>query len=218
MWEIAVAGLLGLFGLLALHGRERSVVSRSEAVRRVVRHLVRRPIDELHDGDAAVVRGTASAIVPPLLAPISGRPCIGYHVRIYLQAGYALIVDHARCNSFEITDATGRVCVRAEGLELAVTTEPLSPAWPPLPPPLLLLLPAHCHGQPVRWTEGLLLEGAQVAACGVMRTTVIGGEMYRDLHTRGELIASPTFPLVASPDPDLAWPSPRPYQPEELRG
>jgi hypothetical protein len=42
--------------------------------------------------------------------------------------------------------------------------------------------------------------------------------MYRDLHTRGELIASPTFPLVASPDPDLVRPSPRPYRPEELHG
>ena len=222
MLETALVGFLGLLGLMALGSREARPAgwpdSRSEAVRRVLRHLARRSIRDLVEGDAAVVRGTASSIAAPLIAPLSGRPCIGYHVQIRLLVNDALVVDHARCTSFAITDATGTVRVRGDGMELAVTKAPMYRTWPPLPPALLQFLPPWWHGQPIRWTEGLLLEGARVAACGVMQTAVIGAALYREAHTSGELIASPTFPLVASPDPDLAPPPPRPYRPEELRG
>ena len=63
----------------------------------------------------------------------------------------------------------------------------------------------------------MLLEGMSVAVCGVVHLAPAAGELYREARHSLELVASPTFPLVASPDPDLAVPSHRPHRPEELR-
>ena len=189
---------------------------RSEAVRRMLRHIARQPIAELAEGSAAVVRGTAGAVDEPLIAPVSGRPCIGYHLLVRDAASEFVIVDHARCGAFSIRDDTGTLHIHCEGLELAVVQVPQY-LGPPLPPAIAALLPRPWRGVPVRWSEGVLLENMSVAACGVVHLAPAAGELYREARHSLEFVASSTFPLVASPDPDLAVPSPRPYRPEELR-
>jgi hypothetical protein len=192
-------------------------VSRSEAVRRVLRHIARRPIAELADADAAVVRGAAVAVDEPLVAPLSGRSCIGYHVLIRDYLLGEIVVDHARCGRFAVVDDTGEVLVSADGLELAATEAPPMYLWPPLAPTIARWVPPSRRGSSLVLTEGVLVAGAQVAACGVMQTSIAAGDLYRDGRAQRVLIASPTFPLVASPDRDLAAPSPHPVRPEDVR-
>jgi hypothetical protein len=215
---LPIVGFLGLVGLVVLTvwPRREGPVSRPEAVRRVLYHIARRSICELSEGEAAVVRGIANAITEPLLAPLSRRPCIGYHVRIQTFDG-RVIVDQARCAPFALADDTGAVGVRGEGLELAVTDAPVFVAYPPLPPQLAPWVPPAIRHLPLHITEGLLLPGLEVAVCGVLQTAIVAGTMYRDREIRYELTSSPTFPLVASPDADLVEPPPRPIRPEELR-
>ena len=57
--------------------------------------------------------------------------------------------------------------------------------------------------------EGVLLPGADVLVCGVPAIALAATD-YRDGSTAIELIATPTFPLVASPDADLFHPGRRP--------
>lgn len=216
---LTIAGLLGLLGLIALHRlspRRGAPVPHHEAVRRVLRHIARRSIRDLTEGEAAVVRGTAIAIADPLIAPLTGRRCIGYHLRI-LDVDGAVVVDRARCAAFVVADDTGEIAVRGEGLEFAAVDVPMATNIPPLPVQLQRLVPTALHDQLVHYTEGVLLPGAPVGVCGVLHTPVIAGDLYREAKVRRELVASPTFPLVASSDPDLAVPSPRPVRPEDLR-
>lgn len=191
-------------------------VSRSEAVRRMIRHIARRHIGELAEGDAAVVRGTASALADPLISPLRGRPCIGYHVLIRDHLLGTALVDHARCSSFAISDGTGRVDVPGDGIELAAVDVTFRVYSPPLPPALQRWLPPAWQAQTIAVSEGLLLDGMEVAACGVMRGAIGAGEHYREVQVHRELTGSPSFPLVASPDRDLVEPSHAPVSPEEL--
>jgi hypothetical protein len=218
--EIAAALLtVGVVWLCVVAGRRVRWPrpDRSEAVRRLLRHIARRSIAELTEGGAAVVRGTAVATDEPLIAPVSGVPCIGYHLLVRDAAFDTIILDHARCHAFSIRDGTGTLRVDGDGLELAAIQAPQHDG-PPLPPPIAALLPGHWRGVLVRWCEGVLLDGMSVAACGVVHLAPAAGELYREARHRVELVASSTFPLVASPDPDLAVPVDRTYHPEELRG
>jgi hypothetical protein len=217
MLTVVIIGLAGVLVTRLLQGPRDTVVSRSEAVRRVLRHIARRPIAELTEGDAAVIRGMAVAVDDPLVAPLSGRPCIGYHVLIRDHLSGDILVDHARCQRFFVVDDTGEVLVRSAGLELAAIEAPRVLLSVTRTPYIARWLPPAWRGDLVVVTEGMLVPSATVAACGVMQTTLAAGELYREGRTHRVLVASPTFPLVASPDRDLEVPSPRPMRPEELR-
>jgi hypothetical protein len=218
MLTIVVIGVVGVIVAGLVKGKPAPhTVSRSEAVRRVLRHIARRPIAEVADGDAAVVRGAAVASDEPLVAPLSGRSCIGYHVLIREQMFGDVVVDHARCGRFSVVDDTGEALVSAEGLELAAIEAPPLVLVPPTPPAFARWVPPPWRGHHLVLTEGVLVPGAQVAVCGVMTTAIGAGDMYREGSARRLLISSPTFPLVASPDRDLEVPSPKPRRPEELR-
>ena len=218
MLTVLALGVIGaLVAGFASAIRQPSRVSRTEAVRRVLWHIERKPIGALAEGEAAVVRGTAVAIDDPLVAPLSGQSCIGYHLVIRSHPLGEIAVDHARCGAFAVADATGEARVSPDGLELVVSHAPSHLVWPPLPADLLAWVPPRWRGGAIVVSEGVLIEGQQVAVCGVMQAAIAAGELYREGHTRRELTASPTFPLVASPDEDLEAQSHRPIRPEELR-
>lgn len=215
---LPIVGFLSLVGLVVLAARSyrhQTPVPRHEAVRRVLYHIARRSIRELSEGEPAVVCGTAIATADPLIAPLSGRPCIGYHLRILRFDGH-VIVDHAPCGPFVVADDTGEVGVRADGLELAATDAPIGIAYPPLPPEIQRWVPVATPRLPTYVTEGLLLPGATVTVCGVLHPVIAAGGLYREHQIHYELTATPTFPLVASPDADLSIPSRRPIRPEDL--
>lgn len=196
---------------------------RSEAVRRVLKHLQRRSIGALEEGAAAVIAGVARPLpgVPLLRSPIHGVPCLGYHLSIRgAQFDYSLSFprarDLARCAPFELVDETGTVRVASEGLELAITD---APAWrcdPPLPRELLAQVPPACAGWSLIIEEGVLLPGGQVLVCGVAVRELAAADHYRESATSFVLRATSTFPLVASTDADLFEASDRPIAPEEL--
>lgn len=195
---------------------------RGEAVRRVLKHLQRKTSNELEDGTAAVVQGTARAIpgVPLLRSPLMGIECIGYHldIRMSILSGYEFpqIREEARCVSFDLEDAHGTLRVSAEGLELAITDGPIGRWSPPLPLEIAALLPPQYHYSSVTVEEGVLLPGSPVLVCGVAVTQLAATD-YRDgAHIR-VMRATATFPLVASSDHDLFEMSERPVLPEELR-
>jgi hypothetical protein len=195
---------------------------RGESVRRLLKHLQRRSIAELAEGDAAVIVGTVRALpgVALLRSPVSNTECLGFHVDVrsgeldtFLR--FRQLQEIAQMVDIAVDDETGTVQVRAEGLELAITDGPIGRWHPPLPPPIAALVPTRFHGHPVTVEEGLLQPGAKILVCGVvMHERSATG--YRDGGTVLVLRATQTFPLVASTDPDLLVPGERPIEPGEL--
>ncbi len=195
---------------------------RGEAVRRVLKHLQRKSIGEIREGEAAVMVGTVLAIdgIQPLAAPISGRPCLGYHLDIRLgildeRMRFRQLHEEARCTSFRVVDDTGAsITVDADGLELAITDTPAT-LWPPPHPPALTQRIGYLVRLPITVEEGLLHPGMRVLVCGVVSRELAASD-YRDGAPQLILRASATFPLVASTDADLFAEANRPIAPEEL--
>jgi hypothetical protein len=196
---------------------------RGEAVRRVLKHLQRKTIAEIKEGDAAVIIGTVHALpgVATLVAPISAASCLGYHLDIrsavfdqYMRLRQ--LHDDARCTLIEVRDETGSVLVDPQGLELAITDQPALMWHPPFPPHVLQRIPRGTYHLPVTVEEGLLQPGAKILVCGVAARELAATD-YRDGEQRLVLRASATFPLVASTDRDLFEPGDRLIAPEELR-
>lgn len=196
---------------------------RGEAVRRVLKHLQRRTIAEIKEGDAAVIIGTVHALpgITMLTAPITNAECLGYHLDIrsavfdqYMRLRQ--LHDDARCTLIEVRDETGSVLVDPQGLELAITDQPAQMWHPPFPPHVIGRIPGWAYHLPITIEEGLLRPGARILVCGVAARELAATD-YRDGEQRLVLRASATFPLVASTDRDLFEPGDRPIAPEELR-
>jgi hypothetical protein len=228
---IGLGGMLAVAWIRTLRvGKQKALPApgepprdRGEAVRRVLKHLQRKPIGELEDGTAAVVEGFARAIpgVPLLRSPATGVECLGYHLDIratYLDHGFHLpqLREEARCVALDVVDATGAVRVTSEGLELAITDGPIGRWDPPLPPAILALVPPQYHLWSVTVEEGLLLPSTPILVCGVAVEELAATD-YRDGAPMLVMRATATFPLVASTDADLFRAGERPVRPEELR-
>lgn len=188
---------------------------RIENVRRLLKHLKRTEVAALTDNAAGVLVGIVTG-EPQLTAPLSGAKCLGYHVSVRAadNLGYPLVFDDARCGDFSITDATGVAHVRGDGLELAITSAEIRRFERPFPGWLRPMVPGWVLMADVR--EGLLIPGATALVCGVATENRVA-DTYRD----GERVAlelqnTPTFPLVASTDPDLMRQGDRPIDPQEL--
>ncbi len=160
------------------------------------------------EGEAAVVIGIAYPLPGsvPLTSPMQQQPCIAYHVEQRVaNAANTPLHESASCSDFLLRDDTGEVLVRGMQLDFAVAIGPWAERY--------LADPA---GRPTVHREGLLLPGAEVAVCGavVMRAialpisgaterTLGAGTDYRESNQRMEIVATPTFPAVASTDDDL---------------
>ncbi|MFN0251216.1 MAG: hypothetical protein ACKV2T_30350 [Kofleriaceae bacterium] len=201
--------------------------NRAEAVRRVLKHLERKKIAELVEGSAAVIEGTVRPLadVPPLTAPHTGSGCVGYHLDIRAgwvdhDASFPQLHDEARCNDFELVDASGVIRVIGAGLELAITDGPVTfhgqgsvRFLGNVPPHITTRVPHHDGAITVE--EGLLMPGARILVCGVVSREA-GATGYRDGTQVFTMRATPSFPLVASTDADLFVAGDRPIAPEEL--
>jgi hypothetical protein len=152
---------------------------------------------------------------PRLTSPLSGTPCIGYHVSVRAaDVNYPLVFDEARCGDFALADASGTAEIRGEGLELAITAATAQRYERPFPGWLRPMAPGWALVVDVR--EGVLQPGDTALVCGVATSERIA-DSYRDgAQVALALQATPTFPLVASTDPDLLRQGDRPIDPQEL--
>jgi len=219
---LLAGGIRGGVSLARLLGNKRALppgggpAERPENVRRILKHLVRAPIAELVDGTASVIHGRVSGEAR-LQAPLSWTPCIGFHVWIRAASlERELLYDLARCGDLTLTDTSSALAVRGAGLELAITQAESQSYEPPLPTWLREMIEPRHHWTGVTVSEGLLRSGDEALVCGVA-SVERGVDNYRDGETvTVSLVATPTFPLVASTDADLIAPGVRPIDPAEL--
>ncbi len=185
-------------------------IDRAEQVRRVLKHVTRKKINELVEGEAAVVIGVAHPLPDsvPLTSPIMQQPCIAYHVEQRAPETFnSLLQENANCSDFLLRDDTGEVLVRGLQLDFAVAVGPWVERY---------VLDAAGHHRLHR--EALLLPGAEVSVCAAVVLRSIAASDYRESNHRMELVATPTFPAVASTDDDLIIAPREQISPAQLRG
>ena len=183
---------------------------RAEKVRRVLKHVTRKKINELVEGEAAVVIGVAQPLPNsvPLTSPMNQQPCIAYHVEQRAPETFnSLLQENANCSDFLLRDDTSEVLVRGLQLDFAVAAGPWVERYVP-----------DATGQNRLHREALLLPGAEVSVCGAVVLRSIASADYRDSQHQMEIVATPTFPAVASTDDDLIAPPREQISPAQLRG
>ncbi len=155
--------------------------SHDEIVKRRMRHVPLVSIDDFPEASAGRIAGRLVYHGRPLRAPLTGRPCAHYLVKVeqYRHHGrigsWRTLIEEERSQSFVLRDETGEALVRARRALVAVTKDAhfssgtLNDATPRLERFL------GGHGQEskglffnkrLRYKEGVLEEGEEVAACG----------------------------------------------------
>ncbi|HPH67261.1 MAG TPA: hypothetical protein PLF40_16010 [Kofleriaceae bacterium] len=205
---LLLAGFYRLYQLRFVRARlppAGETKERAEKVRRMLKHLTRKTINQLVEGEAAVVVGHAFPVAgaPPLVSLLQQQPCLAFHAE--QRTADALLREDAACGDFLLRDATGTVLVRGAQLEFAVAVGP----W------FQRTVIGH-DGVFVVHREALLLPGAEVAVCGAVVMRALAADDYRESTHQMEIVATPTFPAVASTDDDITVPPEVPIAPQDV--
>ncbi len=119
----AIILLVGLLGVVVAV----NAFSADANARRELRKAPKRKIAELRDGEVARLIGTVSSHVPPLAAPLTGRPCVYYIARLQTQSGakrsWQTVITEERGVPFIITDDSGRAIIDPEGARVSLVTD-----------------------------------------------------------------------------------------------
>jgi hypothetical protein len=125
MFTIVIAGLVfavGVGGLLWYY-------SENEKIKRALREAKKYSIKEFPDGAQGKIVGRVEFLGEPLRAPLSGRPCAFYSIRVeeYRSNGksgswYKIIGDEVGIN-FGMSDGTGQAIIHAEAAKTVLTED-----------------------------------------------------------------------------------------------
>jgi hypothetical protein len=189
--------------------------SREARTRRALRRLAVTPIARVADGTIAKVVGRLRFAKEPLSAPLSERPCAGYHVVVEdLNGKPSQLIEEEYCTDFIIEDETGKALIHINAPSVAITQDVhlRSGLFDNPTPAMEELLRRHgcsSHGtflpRSLRYREGVLEENELVAVAGLWRWEVDpdpkAASGYREAARR--LFVSPAGdkPVLVSDDP-----------------
>lgn len=120
---MAVMASVPVLGFLALGSAAAALyvgrmVARTVAPRRgVMGGASAIAIEWFADGEVGRVVGVVAAVGPALVAPLTGRACVGYQLEVVSSDAddRAVLVREAAWRAFEVADPTGRALVRCDG-------------------------------------------------------------------------------------------------------
>ncbi len=196
-----VAGLGVLVYRVAFSQRARG--------RRALGRTPRTPIGEVHRGERVKVTGHVGFAVEPLRAPMSGRRCVCWHVRVQearqgAQGGsWTDVLDEVEGQDFLLHDGTGVALVRGVMPEATLAR---SGPWidnhvddfPPEVQDFLGGQGEQVHGvlgkRVMRYEERILCEGAEAAVLGMARREGVpeGASVVIDCLDDGRIVISST--------------------------
>ena len=144
--------------------------------RREIRKLKDTSLGAMKVGDRVRVTGVVAPHRKPAVAPVSGRPCVGYRLRIEMQTSqwketFRDLVFHEECRGFTIADESGSAIVRGP---FVLGVEVDSRTWTTLSPEVighlekkqLFLGDAPRPEQEVYVTETILAVGDRIRVVG----------------------------------------------------
>jgi hypothetical protein len=228
LWFGTIVSLLFVIvGLVAVNAAWQGLPARGfeeNPEKYLVRHELQneppQAIAQAREGDRVKITGRLRYIRPPLLAPLSGRPCACYQVRVERchNAERFTLLHAVRAVEFRVDDGTGTMVVRATNdasLLLVKDVHQRSASLTELTPEMKRLfadndwlerrgLLSQSEGE-LLFHEGILEEGEQVAVAGEIRREVDQGSEghgYRESAQRFVMASTPAVRLVISDDPE----------------
>lgn len=125
MFVIVIAGVVFAFGLAGLLW----YYSENERVKRALREAKKYSIEEFPDGTQGKIVGRVQFLGEPLTAPLSGRPCAFYSIRVeeYQSNGnsgswYEIITDEKGID-FAMSDGTGQAIIHTEAAKTVLSED-----------------------------------------------------------------------------------------------
>lgn len=203
--EAAIAAGTGGVIYASYYLSSRSVIFRK------LRKLPRSPIAQAAENQLVRIVGTVRQLEPPVIAPVTGEPCVYYKVHIEQRShdGWRTVVDEADGAPFWIEDESGHAIVDPLAAEITTRHLRFLPALrrdPILDPYLARHRLFMKHRLRIR--EMRISVGETIAVMG----TGTGERDPRAVHPEGyreeraatlRFSGSPKYPLVVSDDPVL---------------
>ena len=175
-WTSAIAAWTVVVGIVAGYLIRRAYYTTRGRLRRLRATAVK----GAPDAAQVKIAGRIVAWAPPLVAPISGRPCVHYAVTVQeksARGGWKPFVEEARTSPFLVDDGTGRALFRATRAKVDITAADARVAgtFRDSSQELAALLGRHGRdpnllggllARHLRWDERILQPGARVAVQG----------------------------------------------------
>ena len=197
------------------------VLTRYRRILRKMRQAPIRLIRDVKDGPARIA-GKLGYVLPPLVAPLTGRRCAYFEVLVEQQGNkghWRTLVQTTGGQDFSLRDESGQALVHLDSTMVAVVLDAhfRSGFGNDASPELEAFLSAHgtsseglVFNRTLRYREGVLEEGEMVSALGFARWEVdpepsassqIGG--YRDAPMRLVVSSEGETKLHVSDDPSV---------------
>lgn len=207
--------LYAAYGLLAAVPLVRMVYAKTRRrMKRTLRNAEAVDISAFPDRGAAKIVGTVRALSEPLRAPLSGRRCVCYEMRVAKHDSMTpAIIREVEGEDFLVEDETGRALVRFRGSEVILSfgmRRKSDLLRDPTPEMVAFLERYGYEGRIYHWTyfynESVIEEGDEVAVygAGAREPDPDPGAApgYRQTGTRVVLGATRRRPLLISDDRD----------------
>lgn len=182
-------------------------------IRRTLAKLPRTPIGQLVEGELARVVGTVKQLDHTVIAPVSGAPCVYYHVVVDRKYGgkWRRLIDLPHGVPFILEDDTGHVYVDAQRAQLTTQHVRFYPSIYPDPAfdqflvangvPPVIKQNLRVHEMRIDVGATFCVLGAGVAD---IDPKAMHPETYRgERATRLRFAGAKKYPLVISDDPAL---------------
>lgn len=218
---ILVLGLLVALGVVAVG----AYFNKEARIKRALRKTPRSTIREVRDGEAVKLVGRLAYAMPAMTAPLTGRACALYEVRVKERRSHGksshweTVIHEVQHREFLLEDGTGKALVRAVAAEprVAIVKDAhfRSGTFNDPTPELDAFLYERnrsskgiLFNKNMRYEEGVLEAGEEVAVLGVGRWEVdpdpglgsVGGG-YREMPRRLVIEERRDLPLHVSDDP-----------------
>lgn len=183
--------MVGLLGANIVRAIWQSSAEQDEEGIRRLRSRRRFDIGAFPDEGEGRIVGVVSPEAPLLIAPVSGRACVAYMVRVSRYGGRKRgraqrdgVREISNAVDFAVNDATGRAVVRAAMAQLALTLERADQSDSLCPPSARIgaFLEEHgltSEGEAFRYDEGALVPGERVAVFGAGHHEALDDESAR---------------------------------------
>ena len=191
---VVIAGLVTL-GKVAMEASTRS------AQRRRMRSGQR----ELADNTAVTLIGTVKLVGEPLVAPLSGTPCVAYRSRARerSQGGYmgamqdTLEWTRQRMTAFVLVTKEREVIVDGEEATLTVRPAPIIPRKIEREVEFMREVAPDFSPRSVSFDEVVITPGTRIAVHGLAQYSVVPGEaQFRDAPSEVRVVAHANHPLT----------------------
>jgi hypothetical protein len=198
-----------IFALIAVIAAALTIARAAHAIAQLARARVRlrkrlaMGSPTLADGALVTVTGTVQLLGKPLIAPLSGNPCVAHQsrARVYdASSGPKQLIDEQvrhGLTPFVLVTQSGEIVVAGTAADLAIRPSPVIPRRMERERAFLREVGHHDDIMRASFDEVLVAEGMKITVFGVSLVELTPGEShYRETASRMRLTGDESHPLT----------------------